>query len=506
MAIRQGKCTNFGNCATADKKQVVQVAEGADFVCAECTRALTEIGTQAPRKPSVLILALAGVVLLVLGSLIWKRFEDGRTSGTTTSLGGKQAMLRLAGSNTIGSSLAPALAEAFLKDLGATDVRILPGPNAEERIVQGVLPGESDPASIKISAHGSATAFTSLAGSDCDIGMASRKIKPDEAAALSSLGDMYSSASEHVLGLDGIAVIVNAANPVNALTKEQIAEIFSGDMADWSQVGMGRGEIKVYARDDKSGTYDTFKNLVLASKALAPNAQRIEDSNALSEAVASDPNGVGFVGLPYVHSAKAIAVSEKGARALQPTRLTVATEDYPLSRRLYLYTPANPQNKFTRKFVEFALSKQGQDVVGAGGFVAQNVMPQPQVVAEAAPNEYKQLTQGAERLSLNFRFRTGRSDLDNKAIVDVDRVVTFIADLRYSGDKILLFGFADSTGTREGNKALSLNRASTVKEQFVQRGLKPGIVRGFGADLPVASNDTDEGREKNRRVEIWIRN
>jgi phosphate transport system substrate-binding protein len=366
------------------------------------------------------------------------------------------------------------------------------------------MPGESHSSLITISAHGSATAFTSLAGNSCDIGMASRRIKSDEAARLSSLGDMYSAASEHVLGLDGIAVIVNASNSVSSLTKDQLTKIFSGDTTDWSQVG-SHGTIKIYARDDKSGTFDTFKSLVLGSKSLSRDAQRFEDSNALSEAVAGDPNGIGFVGLPYVHSAKAISVAEKGARALQPSRLTVATEDFPLSRRLYLYTPANPQNKLTRKFVEFALSKQGQDIVGNNGFVAQNVAPLPQQTAEGAPSEYKQLTQGAERLSLNFRFRTGKSDLDNKAIVDIDRVVTFIADLRYAGDKVLLFGFADSTGTREGNNALSLSRAKVVEDQFAQRGLRPAVVRGFGSDLPVASNDSDEGREKNRRVEIWIK-
>ena len=382
---------------------------------------------------------------------------------------------------------------------------MLPGATPEDKIVQGILPGETSVSVITISAHGSATAFTDLADNKCDIGMASRKIKPDEATKLSSLGDMYSAASEHVLGLDGIAVIVNAANPVSALEKDQIMKIFSGDFSEWSQVGASHGAIKLYARDDKSGTWDTFKSLVLAGKALAPGAQRFEDSNALSEAVANDPNGIGFVGLPYVHSAKAIAVAERGARPMLPTRLTIATEDYPLSRRLYLYTPATPQNKFTRKFVEFALSSQGQDVVGSNGFVAQNVTPQSQEIDKKAPAEYKQLTQGAERLSLNFRFRTGKGDLDNKAIVDVNRVVSLIADLKYTGDKILLFGFADSTGTREGNNALSLNRAKTVEDQFVQRGLKPSVVRGFGSDLPVASNDTDEGREKNRRVEIWVK-
>ncbi len=103
---------------------------------------------------------------------------------------------------------------------------------------------------------------------------------------------MYSSASEHVLGLDGIAVIVNVANSVSALQKDQLMQIFSGDVTDWSQMGASHGAIKIYARDDKSGTFDTFKTLVLGGKALAPGAQRFEDSNALSEAVASDPNGI----------------------------------------------------------------------------------------------------------------------------------------------------------------------------------------------------------------------
>lgn len=157
------------------------------------------------------------------------------------------------------------------------------------------------------------------------------------------------------------------------------------------------------------------------------------------------------------------------------------------------------------KVIEFALSKQGQHVVGNSGFVAQIVVPQQQAVAKEAPRDYKQATEGAERLSLNFRFRTGESDLDNKAIVDVDRVITFVADLGFTGDKILLFGFADNTGATEKNRAPSLSRARTVEDQFARRGLKPGIVQGFGSDLPVASNKTEEGREKNRRVEIWLR-
>jgi phosphate transport system substrate-binding protein len=471
-----------------------------------CGKELEEVATKARQKPQrfVFVTAAAAAVLLLFGIAISKNWIALPEARAAHADGTKNTILRLSGSNTIGESMMPALAEAFLKSRGATDVHTVAGEKPQEKIVLGTLPGDGFPSSIRVAAHGSATAFTSLAEGGCDIGMASRRIKPEEASKLSSLGDMFAPASEHVLGLDGIAVIVNASNPINQLSKDEIMRIFTGESAVWPRSVSSKGGVMIYARDDKSGTYDTFKSLVLAGKPLAQGAKRFENSDELSDAVAHDPNGIGFIGLPFVHSAKPVAVSEKGTEALLPTRLTVATEDYALSRRLYVYTPASPANKFTEQFVEFALSKQGQDVVAANGFVAQTVALESQGVAEGAPDEYRQLTRKAERLSLDFRFEAGESVLDNKAQADMDRVVSLIADRGGSEDKILLFGFADGTGSLEANQALSLSRARIIESHFIQRGIKPAAVRGFGSSLPVASNDTAEGREKNRRVEIWI--
>lgn len=512
MTVRWGRCFNFKKCTDAKRRQHIPIPHGAPFVCPECAEALLDENVVIPKeaqaapsnKPSTTLVVAVSVALLlagVAGFAIWGRLHNANAAISSTP----KPILRLAGSNTIGDTLGPSLAEAFLKDLGATDVHILPGAKPQEKIVVGVLPGDSTASSITIAAHGSATAFAALAENSCEIGMASRKIKPEEAARLTSLGDMSSVANEHVLGLDGIAVIVNATNPADQFDKDQIMRIFTGEITDWSQVGSFSGAIKVYARNDNSGTYDTFKSLVLAGKPLTQGAQRIEDSKALSDAVAADPYGIGFIGLPYIASAKAIAVSEKGTQSLLPTRLTVGTEDYLLSRRLYLYTPATPSNKYTRQFVEFALSKKGQDVVGASGFVAQNVAQVAQTVSAEAPAEYKWLTKEANRLSLDFRFQSGQSALDNKASVDLDRVVLLIADLKIPADKIMLFGFSDSIGSPSINQALSLSRARAVESQFIQRGMNPAIVRGYGSGLAVASDDSDEGQAKNRRVEIWVK-
>ncbi len=419
--------------------------------------------------------------------------------------GNSQVILRIHGSNTIGAQLAPALAEAFLRTQGATEVKMIPRER-EEVVVQGVFP-DSSLKSIEIAAHGSATAFTDLKDNKCDIGNASRQIKPDEVITLSALGDMLSPASEHVLGLDGIAIIVNVGNSIQSLSKEQLHQVFDGKLTDWAEVGRLRaGPINVYARDEKSGTWDTFKVLVLGNSPLTPAAKRFEDSRQLSDHVANDPNGIGFIGLPYVLNAKAIAVSDSATQAILPTRLTVATEDYPLSRRLYLYTATNPQNGATRDFVNFALSKAGQEIVSLNGFVGQTAEPphQPTPPPNDAPSNYKKLITGAERLPLDFRFGGGSATLDNKALYDLGRVVDFVSGPQYTGQKILLLGFADASGSRENNCKLSRDRARIVADEFSKRGITASTVTGFCSDLAVASNDTAEGREKNRRVEVWL--
>src|SRR5262249_32335289 len=146
-------------------------------------------------------------------------------------------------------------------------------------------------------AHGSGTATPGLASGKALIGMASRALNEAELTQLAQqgFGDMRSAENEHVVGLDGIIVIVSPANPIAKLSLQQLRGIFSGAAFDWSQVGGKPGSINVYARDAKSGTFDTFKTLVLdpGKQKLTGTAQRLESSNELSDLVANDPSGIG---------------------------------------------------------------------------------------------------------------------------------------------------------------------------------------------------------------------
>jgi len=412
-------------------------------------------------------------------------------------------ILRLHGSNTIGEKLAPALLEAYLTNLGAKNIKTT-ALNGLEKKIEAYLPTQGW-VEIEVHAHGSSTAFKDLDKGVTDMGMSSRKIKDNEVLLLKDrYGDLTRPVSEHVLGLDGIAVIVNKANPINHLNSEQLAALFSGQITNWSQLGGDDIDVSIYSREKNSGTWDTFKNLVLKkhNKKLSPLASRHESSSELSDLVSQNIGAIGFIGLPYVRSSKLLAVSDAaGAQAIIPTLFTVGTEDYPLSRRLFFYAPAK-QSKFMSDFINYAQSNNGQDIVKDIGFISQNLYTLTPSIPNTAPYEYKELTKNSQRLSLNFRFHTGSNTLDNKSLQDIKRLTQYAS--KNPGKQIMLFGFSDSIGSEGANLELSLKRALHVQNQLQQHGLFAQTIRGFGEAMPVASNMNKAGRNKNRRVEIWI--
>jgi phosphate transport system substrate-binding protein len=464
------------------------------------------------RRASWSALALATAVVLLLGavalSMTW-RARDSRQAGVAANPAPPIAAtlpiaFRMHGSNTIGSELAPALAEAFLtKQTGASVV--IRRRTAPDEMVVEARDGDRVIEAIEIYAHGSSTAFDDLEAGRCDIGMSSRRIRRQEAETLSNLGDLSSAASEHVIALDGLAVIVNPTNSVSALSRSAIADIFIGKTRNWSDVGGADRPIVVHARDDKSGTYDTFKTLVLEGRELMGSAVRHESSEELSDAVADDPRAVGFIGLRYVRSAKAVMVQETGSVPLLPSPMTVSTEDYPLARRLYLYVPLGA-SVASRDFVDFAQSDAGQSIVQRGGFV--DLRPVCDANAFRCTDcsaDYRETVRGACRMSMDFRFDRGSTDLDTRALSDLQRVITVMQRPEYASRSLLLLGFSDATGGDSANFPLSRQRADTIAEQLRARGLHVEAVRGFGPRMPVADDSSDEGRERNRRVEVWLR-
>jgi phosphate transport system substrate-binding protein len=244
--------------------------------------------------------------------------------------------LVIKGSDTLGAKLVPQLAEEFKAQHPDT--------------------------TFNIAAEGSTTGIAAIIDGTAQIGMASRPTKPEEIAAAKAKGVTF---KETIVAYDGIAVIVNSANPVKSLTKKQVEQIFTGDSSDWSAVGGSGGKISIYTRNTSSGTYSEFKELAMKKRDYAPDSQKLAGNEQIASEVSKNLNGVGYVGLAYTKASGIKVVAIDGA---MPSKESVLAKSYPYARPTFYYTNGEPSG-LAKQFVDFTLSDAGQKIVEQVGFV-----------------------------------------------------------------------------------------------------------------------------------------
>ena len=221
---------------------------------------------------------------------------------------------------------------------------------------------EHPDATFDIAAEGSTTGFAALIDGTAQIGMSSRPAKPAEIAAATAKGVTL---KETIVAYDGVAVIVNAANPIKGLTKKQVEQIFTGEVSDWSAVGGAGGPISIYTRNTSSGTYSEFKELAMKKRDYAPSAQKMAGNEQIAAEVGKNANGIGYVGLAYIKAAGIKVVPIDGE---MPSVESVQKKTYPYARPTFFYTNGEPAG-LAKAFVEFTLSAAGQKIVAGAGFV-----------------------------------------------------------------------------------------------------------------------------------------
>ncbi len=425
--------------------------------------------------------------------------------------------IALSGSNTIGERLAPEIVTAFFTSAGyvvsdaaqvAPDEIRISATRGAQRCV------------IDIRSHGSSFAFRDLASGAASIGMASRALKPEEAAALAAAGagDFAADAAlaEHVIALDGIAVIVHPESRLHALSRRDVRRVFVGDVSDWRSLGGPSGAIARYARDDESGTFQFFLEHVLENDphwaAAQAGVRRFASSTALTSAVAADRNAIGFVGAAYVTPAvRALAISD-GGQAFPPTPGDVRAESYPISRRLFLYVRPQVMRADPRvaALVTFFKSAAAFALVERLGFVslaaAGREAGAPLQCSSETPEArvYRVAAAGAERLPMVIRFLPGSNIADSLARDDLARAAAPIRAALADNRTVTLIGHSDAEGEAEINRMLAQRRAESIRGELEGLGAMGLQVESAGEACPVAGNDTPQGRQSNRRVEIWI--
>ncbi|MEM8792974.1 MAG: phosphate ABC transporter substrate-binding/OmpA family protein [Pseudomonadota bacterium] len=433
------------------------------------------------------------------------------------------------GSNTIGASLMPALIQGYADKLDADLVQELSAVE-NERVMRIIHETGEEMAAIDLRAHGSGTSYSGLEAGQATIGMSSRQMKDDEAQLLASLGngDLRGTDYEHILALDGLIIVTHQSNPLSSIDFEELPFVFSGEITNWSELGGPDQPIVVYSHQENTGTYDTFASLVMdpVGEITSPTVERFVSNAELSDKVARTPGAIGFTGAAFARSAKVLGLRQECGLVSEPSTFAMKTEEYPLSRRLYLYSLPDGAPAHSRQLLDFALSDEAQGIVEDTGFVSlaeervsmagQGARLVHAIVGEdevSLPAMRELLTElrDAERLSVTFRFNQGSSDLDARSSQDAIRLANDLVEGKFAGQEVLLVGFTDSIGQADLNRGLSLRRANEVLAQLgrimgpTTLSELPVSALGFGEIAPVGCNTSFAGRRNNRRVEVWVR-
>lgn len=250
---------------------------------------------------------------------------------------GTDGKILIRGSNTFGEELAPQLIAAYKKEHPA--------------------------ATFDLETKGTAYGMGALMGGYCDIAGASRLPSKEE---LEVAQFRNVELNDHVIGAYSVAMVVNAASPVTNLTKDQVRDIFTGAVTNWSQAGGMDAPIHIYGRDPISGTHLGFKEIAMENKPYADGHNLFTNYESLVAAVAKDPNGIGYSSIELTTAPGVKGVSIGG---VAPTIEAVNKDQYPYKRVLHLYTRKGKEKAAAVDFIQFIQSAAGQQALTKAGFV-----------------------------------------------------------------------------------------------------------------------------------------
>lgn len=292
------------------------------------------------------LMKTAILILLAVSLLSLTACVDNSPSADNNSSGNDNSYIENKGSDTI-VNLALAWAEAY------QELR----PNI----------------SVSVTGGGSGTGISALINGTTDVANASRQIKPEE---IESIQESGSDPVEFIIARDAIAILVHRDNPIDSLTLQQISDIYSGNINDWSEIGGEKRPIVRLSRETNSGTHVYFLEQVLRlgdksnQTLFSQDTLLLPSSEVISAEIRDNPNAIGYDGLGYVtEDMKVVAVAkDNDLKPVLPSIETVNNNTYPISRDLYMYTAGEPP-KIIREYLDWIRSPEAQLIVIELGFV-----------------------------------------------------------------------------------------------------------------------------------------
>ncbi len=222
------------------------------------------------------------------------------------------------------------------------------------KAVNGAFMEKNKGVTVNLNLTGSGTGIQEASEGKCDIGNSSRKLKDEEAEKLDAT----------VVGLDGIALVVNPANKLEDITLQDLAKVYSGEITNWKELGGDDKAIVVIGREDGSGTRDGFESIVMDDKE-PKYAQELESTGSVINAVATTDGAIGYASLANVdETVKALKVG-----GIEATEENVKSGAYEVQRPFICATLKGSDNKLVKAYLDFILSEEGQALVLAQGAV-----------------------------------------------------------------------------------------------------------------------------------------
>jgi phosphate transport system substrate-binding protein len=216
--------------------------------------------------------------------------------------------------------------------------------------------------SITVGESGSGNGAKSLINATCDAATMSRPMKNSETKAAQDAGVLP---IEHVVAMDGIAIIVHPGNPLSNLTLGQIRGIYAGQTRSWKELGGPDMPIVVISRDTNSGTYEAFGAMVMQGEKIADRAEYVGSNGAIRERVMSTPTAIGYVGMAFMEGVKVLTVE-----GIEVNPETVLARTYPISRPLFMYTNGRPKaGSPLDEFIGLCATAEGKKIISDLGFV-----------------------------------------------------------------------------------------------------------------------------------------
>ena len=225
---------------------------------------------------------------------------------------------------------------------------------------------KSNPNSIiQVTGGGSGTGISALINGATDIANSSRKMKPTEKEKLKA---RYNTLGiEVACAKDGITVYLHPSNKIKELTIKQLSEIYKGNIKNWKEVGGDDASIKLYGRENSSGTYVFFQEHVVEGD-YAPSCQTLPGTAAVVNAVKKDPNAIGYGGAGYAEGIEICKIKkDENSAGVLATAETIKNDTYPVSRYLFMYVKNRPTGEM-KKFIDWILSPEGQKLVVEMGY------------------------------------------------------------------------------------------------------------------------------------------